>query len=458
MTKGISSKVSKGGHGRSLSQKTLNLKKNPFSILEGVPEGGVQKKIADFTISSNNRKRPLSPEGNGNGRAKKPNNDVNPNLIPLGTRPPPSSKSNLIQSSSTAGDSSPTIPPSSESNLIESSGTAVETSPTIPNATKSVASSLNAHKPPASYASITGGAPAPSISNLQRNQTSGPHEASMNALSFDPTTVDVCDALSNCNDERFGHVFKSLVKFIERTTCLIDTQAGKIESLSSLVDKQADELCFLRTKLLDIEGGSKSGSDHDAFHRLKSERASIKEQFEEAQKIVRVVNIRKEGRPNREVISRTVESLRSVSGVIPSIEEADCFGNSTSDLCTITLKCRSKDDKLRLEKIGKRAGLDTRHHVPKNFVKTLKDVREAYVSNDFKGSIEKSDKCIMVRVNQTVSGFQVHMKSKKENGGWKPIEYLNFPTSKNCLKDLGGKQKLKSDLVSLDNVFIPNYF
>ena len=280
----------------------------------------------------------------------------------------------------------------------------------------------------------------------------------MNALSFDPTTVDVCDALSNCNDERLGHVFDTLVKFIEKSTSLIDTQAGKIESLSSLVDKQADELCFLRTKLLDIEGGSKSGSDHGVFHRLKSERASIKEQFEEAQKIVRVVNIRKEGKPKREIISRTVESLRSVSGVTPSFEEADCFGNGSTDLCTVTLKCRSKDDKLRLEKIGKSAGLDTRHHVPKNFVKTLKDVREAYLSNDFKGSIEKSDRSIMVRVNKSVSGFQVHMKSKKEIGGWKPIEYLNFPTSKNSLKNFGGMQMLKSNLVNLSNVFIPLHF
>ena len=317
---------------------------------------------------------------------------------------------------------------------------------------------MNAQDPPASYASITGGAPSSSNSNLQQIQSSGPHEASENALSFDPTTIDVCDALSNCNDERLGHVFGTLVKFIEKSSSLIDTQAGKIESLSSLVDKQADELSFLRAKLLDIEGSSKSMSDHDAFHRLKSERASIKEQFEDAQKIVRVVNIRKEGRPNREIISNTVETLRSVSGVTPSFEEVDCFGNGTTDLCTVTLKCRSKEDKLRLEKIGKNAGLDTRHHVPKNFVKTLKDVREAYVSNDFKGSIEKSDRCIMVRVNQSVSGFQVHMKSKKENGGWKPIEYLNFPTSKNCLKDLGGKQMLKSNLVNLSNVFIPQYF
>ena len=89
MTKGISSKASKGSHGRSLSQKTLNMQKNQFAILEGVPEGGVQKKISDFTKSTMNRKRPLSPEKTENCRAKKPNKEGNPNLIPLGTRSPP---------------------------------------------------------------------------------------------------------------------------------------------------------------------------------------------------------------------------------------------------------------------------------------------------------------------------------------------------------------------------------
>ena len=225
-----------------------------------------------------------------------------------------------------------------------------------------------------------------------------------------------------------------------------------------MVDKQAEELSFLRTKVLDIESGIKSGSDHGVYHRLKSKRASIKEQFEDAQKIVRVVNIRKESRPNREIISNTVETLKAVSGVIPSFEEVECFGNGTNDSCTVTIKCRSKEDKVLLEKIGKNAGLATCHHVPKNFVKTLKDVREAYLNNDFKGSINKSDRSIMVRTNQSVSGFQVHMKSKRENGRWRVIEYLNFPTSKNCLKALGGKQTLSSNLVNLSNVFIPPHF
>ena len=45
MTKGISNKTGKGGHGWSLSQKTLHMKKtNQFAVLEGVPEGGGPKK------------------------------------------------------------------------------------------------------------------------------------------------------------------------------------------------------------------------------------------------------------------------------------------------------------------------------------------------------------------------------------------------------------------------------
>ena len=71
MTKGTSNKTGKGGHGRSLSQKTLHMKKtNQFAVLEGVPEGGVQKKISEFTKSSMNRKRPLSPEKTENCHAK----------------------------------------------------------------------------------------------------------------------------------------------------------------------------------------------------------------------------------------------------------------------------------------------------------------------------------------------------------------------------------------------------
>ena len=193
--------------------------------------------------------------------------------------------------------------------------------------------------------------------------------------------------------------------------------------MGSLVTKQAEELSFLRAELLDIESGVKSCSDNGDYHRLKSERVSVKEQFEDAQKIVRVVNIEKNGRPNKEIISDMIKALGAGTGVKPSFEEVGCFGNSTNNSCTVTLKCRSKEDRVSLEKRGKIAGLVTRHHVPKNFVKTLKDIREAYLNNDFKGSINKSDCIIMVRTNQSVSGFQVHMKSKSESGRWRVIEY-----------------------------------
>ena len=86
MTKGASIKSNRGGHGRTLSQKTLQLKKtNQFTVLEGVPEGGVQRKISDFTNSNLSRKRTLSPKKVSNEGAKKTNTDSNPNLIPLGT-------------------------------------------------------------------------------------------------------------------------------------------------------------------------------------------------------------------------------------------------------------------------------------------------------------------------------------------------------------------------------------
>ena len=131
-----------------------------------------------------------------------------------------------------------------------------------------------------------------------------------------------------------------------------------------MVTKQAEELSFLRAKLLDIESGVKSCSDNGDYHRLKSEKASVKEQFEDAQKIVRVVNIEKKGRPNKDIISDTIKALRAGTAVIPSFEEVGCFGNSANDSCTVTLKCRSKEDRVSLEKRRKIAGLVTRHHVP----------------------------------------------------------------------------------------------
>ena len=382
-----------------------------------------------------NRKRSLSPEKTENCRAKKPNREGNPNLTPLGTRPP-----------------------SSLSNNNGESTKSVETPPIISSGSNDALSPSQTHEVPFSYASITSGAPASNNCAVNQNTVSGPHEASASALAFEPNTVRLWDALFNFKDDKLGQVFDPLIKFIEKSTMIIDSQSEKIESLGSLVTKQAKELSFLRAKLLDIESKVKSNSDNADYHCLKSERSSVKEQFEDAQKIVRVVNIEKKGRPNKDIISDTIKALKAGTAVMPSFEEVGCFGNSVNDSCTVTLKCRSKEDRVSIEKRGKIAGLVTRHHVPKNFVKTPKDIRVAYLNNDFKGSINKSDRIIMVRTNQSVSGFQVHMKSKSEGGRWRVIEYINFPTSQNCLKALGGKQTLSSNLVNLGNVFIPPHF
>ena len=115
----------------------------------------------------------------------------------------------------------------------------------------------------------------------------------------------------------------------------------------------------------------------------------MKEQFEKANKTVRVVNIEKKGRSNRNIISDTIEALGANRTAKPSLEEANCFSHSDNELCTVTLRCRTVEEKFDLEKKGRANGLLTRNHVPKNFVRTLKELREAYLSNDFKGAIEK---------------------------------------------------------------------
>ena len=94
----------------------------------------------------------------------------------------------------------------------------------------------------------------------------------------------------------------------------------------------------------------------------------------------------------------------------------------------------------------------------KNFVRTVRELQEAYLNNDFNGAIKKSNPLIMIRTNQSMLGFQIHMKYKTEGSRWEVIEYINFPTSLNCLKELGGKQSMCSNLINISKVFIPPHF
>ena len=432
MTKGSLNKSGRGGHGRPLSQKTLNMqKKNQFAALEGVAEVSVQKMISEYTVSKTNKKRPLSPEKTDNCRAKKLNCEGNPNLIPLGNRPT-SSSVNLMGEFTTEAQISPVI-------------TGVSKEDMAPTLTQDQ-----------SYASITSGAPTKSSSAILSNGMSGPKEASASALAFEPITTQLCDALSNNKVDGLSQVFGLLVNFIEASTKTIDSQSEKIEQLSSLVTKQSDEIHFLRSKLADLENGVKSGCDNPNFNRLRSEKSLVKEQFENANKTVRVVNIEKKGRSHRNIISDTLEALGANRTSKLSTDEANCFSHSDNELCTVTLKCRTVEEKNILENNGRAKGLATRNHVPRNFVRTLKELREAYLCSDFKGAIDKNDRLIMIRTNQSLSGLQVHMKSKRESTGWRVIEYINFPTSLQCIKSMDGKQTMKSSLIDLSNIFIPH--
>lgn len=442
MTRGSTIKSNRGGHGRASSQKSLNFNKmNPYVVLEGVPEGGVQRKISDFT-ESNLKKRPLSPEKSSTTRAKKPNYESNPNLEPLGTRP---SKPN-------GSVPSPLGDQRKDVNDCDKPPSPIRVNEVVVNPT----SSPNITS---SYASVASGSTAGSSEDITHvtNRATRPHEASDTALAFEPSTAQLCEALITNKDDKLNHVFSPLVKFIENATRLIDAQAERIESMSSTLGKQNEELSFLRGKVIELEGGVKCSNSNASYMRQKSEKASVKDQFETAQKVIRVVNIEKKGRQKKSIISDTIDSLKLGTKTSSSFEEVSCFGKSDSDVCTVTLKCRSKEDKVSMEKKGKDAGLDLRHHVPKNFVRTVRELREAYLNNDFKGAIPKSNRLIMIRPNQGISGLQVHMKSKSEGGKWTVIEYLNFPLSQNCLRELGGKQPMRSNLINISNVFIPSH-
>ena len=171
-------------------------------LLEGMTEGGVQKKISDFTNSNLNRKRPLSPEEVENDGAKKLNKECNINLVPLGTRP-----------SSCLGNNS----------VVANFRT---TSPVCANGTEHALISSPSHDALSSYASVTSGAPASNnnvVSQIQ-NKATRPHEASASALAFEPTMVQLCDALTNNKVDNLGHIFYPLVKYIENATRLIDSQ------------------------------------------------------------------------------------------------------------------------------------------------------------------------------------------------------------------------------------------
>ena len=178
-------------------------------------------------------------------------------------------------------------------NITDECTTEVQTSPVITSASNDALPPLITQD--LSYASITSGAPTSSNSAILSNSVSGPKEASASALAFEPITVQLCDALSNNKVDGLSQVFDHLVKFIEFSTRTIDSQTEKIEHLSSLVTKQSDEIYFLRSKLADLENGVKSGCDNSEYNRLKSEKSLVKEQFEKANKTVRVVNIEKKG-------------------------------------------------------------------------------------------------------------------------------------------------------------------
>ena len=469
MTKGPINKSGRGGHGRPLSQKTLNMqKKNQFAALEGVSEGSVQKMISEFTVSKTNKKRPLSPEKSDEVHAKKPNREGNPNLIPLGKRPPQSSSANAVEFSTKGPNFSakkivlsvntPSPITNDESYASITNGSPTNTDIDTQPISKSGPITLSATTPKshdASYAAIANGAPTSTNNANHPNRVSGPKEASASALCFDPKTVQLCDVLNNCNVEGLKHVFDPLISFIETCTRTIDTQAEKLDFLNSQVSKQSEEISFLRSKLVDLENGVKSSSNNPEYHRLKSEKSMVKEQFEKANKTVRIVNIKKKGRSNRNVISDTLGELKTEN--LP-LGEPNCFSHSDSDLCTLTLSCRSVEEKAEIENRVRAKGLLTRNHVPRSFVRTLKELRDAYLCNDFKGAVEKNDRLIMIRTNKSVSGFQVHMKSKKENMSWKVIEYINFPTSLNCIQSIGGRQTMKSSLIDLSSVYIPTNF
>ena len=53
-----------------------------------------------------------------------------------------------------------------------------------------------------------------------------------------------------------------------------------------MLEKQADELSFLRAKVIEIEGGVKSSSSNTNYLRLKSKKSNVKAQFEAAQKLL----------------------------------------------------------------------------------------------------------------------------------------------------------------------------
>ena len=111
-----------------------------------------------------------------------------------------------------------------------------------------------------------------------------------------------------------------------------------------------------------------------------------------------------------------------------------------------------------LEKKGKDNGFELRHQTPHRFVKTQKELRDAYLEGDFEGAVNKTDRFIMIRPSPNYSGLLVNMRNKSVNLKWKIIENLNFPTSLNLVRNLGIKQTMSSKLVDISKVFIPTHF
>ena len=140
----------------------------------------------------------------------------------------------------------------------------------------------------------------------------------------------------------------------------------------------------------------------------------------------------------------------SPAGDIPDVSFSTRLHTSKNGkFSTVSLACHSMDQKLRVERQGRKAGLAFRQQLPSQLVSTCKDIREAYMKVE---SLKEGHLMVKFLSNHISVSHRLNSGCR-----WGLIENLQLPTSKRMLS-LGAKQTLVSKIANMSGVSLPESY